>query len=71
MSAGWSGAMRKIVEVFVNDSRRAAYPVVLQELDRPSDEDFIEYIRKQMRGGPYTAHEIKVAKFIVRETQPA
>ena len=49
-SAGWnSGAMRKIVEVFVNDSRRAAYPVVLQELDRPSDEEFINHIRKQMR----------------------
>ena len=63
--------MRKIVEVFVNDSRRAAYPVVLKELDRPSDEEFIEHIRKRMRGGPYTAHEIKAAKFIVRETQPA
>jgi hypothetical protein len=37
------GAMRKIAEVFVNDSRRAAYPVVLQELDRPSDEEFIKH----------------------------
>ena len=63
--------MRKIVEVFVNDTRRAAYPVVLQELDRPSDEDFIECIRRQMRGGPYTAQEIKVARFVVRKTAPA
>jgi hypothetical protein len=63
--------MRKIVEVFVNDSRRAAYPVVLQELDRPSDEEFIKHIRKQMLGGPYTAQEIKAAKFLVRETAPA
>jgi hypothetical protein len=63
--------MRKIVEVFVNDTRRAAYPVVLQELDRPSDEEFIEHVRRQMRGGSYTAHEIKAAKFIVRETAPA
>jgi hypothetical protein len=60
MSAGWSGAMRKVVEVFVNDNRKAAYPIVLQELDRPSDQDFIEYIRKQMRGSPYTADEIKL-----------
>ena len=63
--------MRKIVEVFVNDSRRAAYPVVLQQLDRPSDEEFIEHIRRRMRRGPYTADEIKVARFLVRETAPA
>jgi hypothetical protein len=63
--------MRKVVEVFVNDTRRAAYPVVLQELDRPSDEEFIEHIRKQMRVGPYTALEAKAARFIVRETLPA
>jgi hypothetical protein len=62
--------MKKIVEVFVEDTRRAAYPVVLQELDRPSDDEFIEYIRKQMRRGPYSADEIKAAKFIVRETVP-
>jgi len=59
--------MRRIVEVFVNDTRRAAYPVVLRELDRPSEHEYIEYIRKQMRGGPYTANEIKAARFIVRE----
>jgi hypothetical protein len=63
--------MRKIVEVFLNDTLRAAYPVVLQELARPTDEDFIEYIRKQMRDGPYTADEIKVARFLIRETAPA
>ena len=63
--------MRKIVEVFVNDTRRAAYPVVLQELDRPSDEEFIEHIRRQMHVGSYTAHEIKAARFIVRETASA
>ena len=63
--------MRKIVEVFVNDIRRAAYPVVLQELDRPSDEEFIKHIRKQMLGGPYTAQEIKTAKFLISETAPA
>jgi hypothetical protein len=63
--------MRKVVEVFMNDTRKAAYPVVLQELDRPSDGEFIEHIRKQIRGGPYTAQEIKTARFVVRETAPA
>jgi hypothetical protein len=64
-------AMRKIVEVFVNDTRRAAYPVVLHELDRPSDREFIEHVRQQMRVGPYTALEVRAARFIVRETAPA
>jgi hypothetical protein len=59
--------MRKVVEVFVNDALRAAYPVVLEELDRPSDDEFIEWIRKQMRRGPYSAAEIKAAKFVVRD----
>jgi hypothetical protein len=63
--------MRKIVEVFVNDMRRAAYPVVLRELDRPSDGEFIEHVRQQMRVGPYTALEVEAARFIVRETVPA
>ena len=63
--------MRKIVEVFVNDTRRAAYPVVLQELDRPTDEEFIEHVRQQMRVGPYTVLEVEAARFIVRETEPA
>ena len=44
--------MRKVVGVFVNNIRRAAaYPVVLEELDGPSDEEFIECIRRQMRRG--------------------
>ena len=63
--------MRKIVEVFVNDRRRAAYPVVLQALDRPSDDEFIEQVRKQMRIGSYTAREVAAARFIVRDTAAA
>ena len=60
--------MRKVVEVFVNNIRRAAaYPVVLEELDGPSDEEFIECIRRQMRRGPYSAAEIKAARFVVRD----
>ena len=58
--------MRKVVEVFVNDARRAAYPVVLEELDRPSDDEFIECIRRRMHRGPYSAAEIKAARFVVR-----
>jgi hypothetical protein len=63
--------VRKIVEVFVNDRRRAAYPVVLQALDRPSDEEFVEQVRRQMRVGPYTALEVQAARFIVRDTVSA
>jgi hypothetical protein len=60
--------MRKVIEVFVNNIRRAvAYPLVLEELDGPSDEEFIECIRRQMRRGPYSAAEIKAARFVVRD----
>jgi hypothetical protein len=60
--------MRKVIEVFVNNIRRAAaYPFVLEELHGPSDEEFIECIRRQMRRGRYSAAEIKAARFVVRD----
>jgi hypothetical protein len=62
--------LRRIVEVFVKDVRRAAYPVVLSALDRPADEEFIEQVQKRMRLGPYSAEEARVAKFLVRRTEP-
>jgi hypothetical protein len=62
--------LRRIVEVFVKDVRRAAYPVVLSALDRPADEEFIEQVQKRMRLGPYSAEEARVAKFLVRGTEP-
>ena len=59
--------MRRIVEVFVKDVRRAAYPVVLSEFDRPGDAEFIEQVVKRMRLGAYSVDETRVAKFLVRE----
>jgi hypothetical protein len=59
--------MRRIVEVFVKDVRRAAYPVVLSEFDRPGDAEFIEQVVKRMHLGAYSAEETRVAKFLVRE----
>jgi hypothetical protein len=59
--------MRKIVDVFVNDSLRASYPVVVESRGHPSEDDFIDYVRQGMDRGYYSAHDIKVAKFIVRE----
>ena len=59
--------MRRIVEVFVKDVRRAAYPVVLSEFDRPGDAEFIEQVVKRMRLGAYSVEETRVAKFLVRE----
>jgi hypothetical protein len=51
----------------VKDVRRAAYPVVLSEFDRPGDAEFIEQVVKRMRLGAYSAEETSVAKFLVRE----
>ena len=59
--------MRRIVEVFVKDVRRAAYPVVLSGFDRPGDAEFIEQVVKRMRLGAYSVEETRVAKFLVRE----
>ena len=62
--------MRRIVEVFVKDVRRAAYPVVLSESDHPGDADFIEQVVNRMRLGAYSAEETRIAKFLVREADP-
>jgi hypothetical protein len=58
--------MRKIVYVFIHDRLRAAYPVVLAKLDRPSDEDFVEVIRKRKGRRGFMRTEWKNARFIVR-----
>jgi hypothetical protein len=58
--------LRRIVEVFVKDVRRAAYPVVLADADRPADAEFIEQVVKRMRLGAYSAEDARVAKFLVR-----
>ena len=63
--------MRRIVEVFVNDVRRAAYPVVLSGFDRAADAEFIEQVVKRMRLGAYSAEETSAAKFLVRDPDHA
>ena len=63
--------LRRIVEVFVKDVRRAAYPVVLSAFDRPADAEFIEQVVKRMRLGAYSAEETRIAKFLVREADRA
>jgi hypothetical protein len=59
--------MRKIVDVYIFDKLRASYPVLLSRLEEPSDEDFVEHVREQMRLGSYAEHEIASARFIVRD----
>jgi hypothetical protein len=59
--------LRRIVEVFVKDVGRAAYPVVLSEFDRPGDAEFIEQVVKRTRPSIYSAEETRIAKFLVRE----
>jgi hypothetical protein len=55
----------------VKDVRRAAYPVVLSEFDRPGDAEFIEQVVKRMRLGAYSAEETSAAKFLVRDPDHA
>ena len=41
--------MRKTVDVFLKDKLVASYPVVVEAIDRPADDDFIARVKKQMR----------------------
>jgi hypothetical protein len=64
--------MRKTVDVFVQDRLVASYPVVAMAIDRPTDDDFIERIKQQMRHY-YRSEDIEAARFVVRgaQTMPA
>lgn len=60
--------MRRIVDVFVRDTLRASYPIVIEgEGRRPSKGEFISYVRKRLNRSVYSAQDIKAAKFVVRE----
>jgi hypothetical protein len=56
--------MKKTVDVFVQDRLVASYPVVLEAID-PTEEDFIDSVRRHMRRH-YSQEDIAAAKFIVR-----
>jgi hypothetical protein len=57
--------VRKTVDVFLKDKLVASYPVVVEAIDRPTDDDFIARVKKQMRRH-YSSEDIKTAKFLVR-----
>jgi hypothetical protein len=56
--------VKKIVDVFLQDRLVASYPVVVEVLD-PTDDDFIEIIKRHMRR-QYSEEDTAVARFIVR-----
>ena len=59
--------VRKIVDVFVRDTLRGSYPVVVECQDHPVEDDFVAAVRNGMDRGFYSADDIKVAKFVIRE----
>ena len=42
-------AVRKTVDVFLKDKLVASYPVVVDAIDRPTDDDFIARVKEQMQ----------------------
>lgn len=59
--------VRKIVDVFVRDILKGSYPVVIECQGRPTENEFVDQVRNGMDRGFYSADDIKVAKFVVRE----
>jgi hypothetical protein len=64
-----SGALlvMRIVDVFVRETLKGSYPVVIECQGRPADDEFVDQVRNGMDRGFYSADDIKVAKFVVRE----
>ena len=60
--------MRKTVDVYLNDRLVASYPVVAKAIDRPTDDDFIDRIKRQMRRY-HRSEDIQAARFVVRGAQ--
>jgi hypothetical protein len=54
--------MRKTVDVYVKDRLIASYPIVMEAAERPTDNDFIESARRQMRRY-YRIEYIQAARF--------
>ena len=59
--------VKKIVDVFVRDTLKGSYPVVVECQGRPAEDEFVDQVRNGMDRGFYSADDIKVAKFVVRE----
>ena len=57
----------KIVDVFVRDTLKGSYPVVVECQGRPAEDEFVDQVRNGMDRGFYSADDVKVAKFVVRE----
>jgi hypothetical protein len=57
----------KIVDVFVRDTLKGSYPVEVECQGRPAEDEFVDQVRNGMDRGFYSADDIKVAKFVVRE----
>ena len=59
--------MRKIVDVFVRDTLKGSYPVVIECQDRAGEHEFVDQVRNGLDRGFYSADDIEVARFVVRE----
>lgn len=59
--------MRKIVDVFIRDALKGSYPVVIDRRDRPGEDEFVDQVRNGLDRGFYSADDIRVARFVVRE----
>jgi hypothetical protein len=59
--------VRKIVDVFVRDTLKGSYPVVIERQGRPGEDEFVEQVRRGLDRGFYSADDIEVARFVVRE----
>ena len=57
--------VRKTVDVFLKDKLVASYPVVVEAIDGPADDDFIARVKQQMQGH-YSNDDIQSARFLVR-----
>jgi hypothetical protein len=58
-----AAGVRKTVDVFLGDRLVASYPVVL-EANNPTDQDFIQHVRRYMRRH-YSKEDIAAARFAV------
>jgi hypothetical protein len=68
---GWNMLVRKIVDVFVGDTLKGSYPVIIECQGRPAEDEFVDQVRNGMDRGFYSADDIKVAKFVIREAGAA
>jgi hypothetical protein len=57
--------VRKTVDVFLQDKLVASYPVIVEGIDRPTDDDFIARVKKQMESH-YSSEDIQSARFLIR-----